>query len=115
MSHAANLLRHKLIENMVTAREEKLFNSKGVLHSLTDYSKNTLVFIDKMIRIDSNKLGTIELTEVGRPDLTIENVILDANFKHLFTKETLDRAQERLDLASYFVERKKANVTKETA
>jgi hypothetical protein len=45
--------------------------------------------------------GFTKLWELGRLDLTVEAIMLRSPFRHLFSKEVLDKAQGRLSALGY--------------
>lgn len=51
----------------------------------------------KKLKNPSDQKGFRSLVEAGRPDLSLENLVLKPHFRELFTKEELAEAQRRLD------------------
>ncbi len=63
--------------------------------------------LSKKLENPSEQKGFQSLIEAGRPDLSLENVVLQSKYKPLFTDDELIEAKRRLDLVPSFAVRKK--------
>ncbi len=62
--------------------------------------------LSKKLKNLSEQKGFRSLIEAGRLDLSLENLVLQPQFRNLFTKEELAEAKRRLDLAPDYTKRK---------
>ncbi len=61
--------------------------------------------LNKKIENPSDQKGFRSLVEAGRPDLSLESLILKSQYNTLFTDEELAEAQRRLDSVPYYAKR----------
>lgn len=62
--------------------------------------------LSKKMKNPSEQKGFRALIEAGRPDLSLENLVLQQRFLSLFTKEELAEAKRRLDAIPVYARRK---------
>lgn len=62
--------------------------------------------LSKKLKNPSEQKGFRALIEAGRPDLSLENLVLQPRFRSLFTKEELEEAKQRLDAIPVYARRK---------
>ncbi|MBI5017582.1 MAG: HNH endonuclease [Deltaproteobacteria bacterium] len=63
--------------------------------------------LQKRLSNPSEQKGFRALVEAGRPDLSLESLVLNARFRALFTPEELAEAQRRLDSVPNYARRRK--------
>ena len=91
-----------------TAGRETGYWGKYFLRSLNHHGGLATAqrMLSKKLKNPSEQKGFRALIEAGRPDLSLENLILQPRFRSLFTKEELEEAKRRLDTVPLYARRK---------
>ena len=94
MSNLENLFHQEMINIYKRAKSECGYNATRFLVMVNEIGG--LQAAKTLINAPGVSDGFVALWERGRPDLTVEAIILDPRWKELFTGHELDIARERL-------------------
>ena len=101
-------LHHEMLEMFTIAGKETGYWGRYFLRSVKKNGglQTAKQMLSKRLENPSEKKGFLALVEAGRPDLSLENLVLQPRFRELFTSNELDEAKRRLASIHKYAQRR---------